>query len=446
MNRQPEKQEHVSFRAALKEAPRRFWNTLVHNWGWKLLALFLAICLWTGLINQDPTLTRRKVFNNISISVTGESTLLGNGLIVLSGLEEDNLIADMEAEVPQRNFSTSHYSNFTPRVDVSRITSTGEQTLRIQTTSSSTYGTVESVSPENITVVVDEYVTNYRVPVTIRETGSVPEGFYGAAPELNPGTVAISGPKSVVDTIASVTVEFDCSMLLVQEGRQRFALPMHVMNTEGEEISQENLRISSANIVLRSITMDKQLYATKRMDISNLVNLSGTPAPGYEVKSITTSPATLIAAGDAEALKTIDTLFASSAVDITGKNESFTVDLTLRKPGTITYLSTDTVKVQIEIGPVMITRTFDGLKPSIRNLREDFAGVLDLKTASITISGPENTLTNMKASSIRLYADLSGYEEGTFNLPLTADFGDTNLQYITYTVNPDEAEVTVTAK
>lgn len=446
MNRQPEKQEHVSFRAALKEAPRRFWNTLKHNWGMKLLALFLSICLWTGLINQDPTLTRRKTFNNISVSVTGESTLLNNGLIVLSGLEEDNLIVDMEAEVPQRNFSTSHYSNFTPRVDVSRITAPGEQTLRIQTTSSTTYGTVESVSPESITVVVDEYVTNYRVPVTVREIGNAPEGFHGSAPELNPGTVAISGPKSIVDNIASVTVEFDQSMLLVQEGRQRFALPMHVIGTDGEEISQETLRISSANIVLRSITLEKQLYATKTMDISNLVNLSGSPASGYEVKSITTSPANLIAAGDTEALKTIDTLFASTSVDISGKTESFAVDLTLRKPGTITYISTDTVKVQVEIGPVMITRTFDGLKPSIRNLSEDFSGTLDIKTASITVTGPENTLTPMKASSIKLFADVAGYEEGTFTLPLTADFDETDLQYITYTVSPAEAEITLTAK
>ena len=193
-------------------------------------------------------------------------------------------------------------------------------------------------------------------------------------------------------------------------------------------------------------TLEKQLYATKTMDISGLVNLNGAAAPGYEVKSITTSPATLIAAGDTEALKTIDTLFASTAVDISGKDESFAVDLTLRKPGTLTYLSTDTVKVQVEIGPVMITRTFDGLKPAIRNLPEGLAGALNLKSASVTVSGPENTLTNMKASSIKLYADLSGYGEGTFILPLTADFGETDLQHITYTVNPAEAEVTLTAK
>ncbi|MBE5779687.1 MAG: hypothetical protein E7331_10210 [Clostridiales bacterium] len=446
MNHQQEKQEHVSFRAALKKAPGRLWNTIKHNWGWKLLALFLAICLWTGLINQDPTLTRRKVFNNITLSVTGESTLQGNGLIVLSGLEEENLVVDLEAEVPQRNYSTSHYSNFTPRVDVSRITGTGEQTLRIQTTSSTTYGTVESVFPESITVIVDEYVTNYRVPVTVRQSGSDPAGFYGPAPELNPSTVAISGPKSVVDTIASVTVDYDRSSLLAQEGRQRFALPMHVINTDGEEIPQNNLRISSANIVLRSITLDQTLYPTKKMDVSTLINLTGQPAKGYEVKSVTASPTSLIAAGDTAALETINTLFTSSPVDVSGKDASFAVDLTLRKPGTLTYLSTDTVKVEVEIGPVMITRTFDGLKPVLRNVPAGCNAALNLKNVSVTVTGPENTLTSMKPAFLLVYADLAGYQEGVFTLPLTVEFNNTDLQYITYVVEPVETEVTITAK
>lgn len=36
----------------------KMWIT--HNWPWKLLSLFLAICLWSGLITQDESLTREK--------------------------------------------------------------------------------------------------------------------------------------------------------------------------------------------------------------------------------------------------------------------------------------------------------------------------------------------------------------------------------------------------
>ena len=54
MNSEPEKnlQENVKKAAGswMRETPLRLLKTAVHNWPWKLLALFLAFCLWAGLI------------------------------------------------------------------------------------------------------------------------------------------------------------------------------------------------------------------------------------------------------------------------------------------------------------------------------------------------------------------------------------------------------------
>ena len=65
----------------------RAFKAVINNWPWKLLALFLAVCLWAGLITQDPTLTRERVFTDASVGITGADTLRRNGLIVVSGLE-----------------------------------------------------------------------------------------------------------------------------------------------------------------------------------------------------------------------------------------------------------------------------------------------------------------------------------------------------------------------
>lgn len=445
MSNQPST-EKVSFREALKQAPKRFWDTCKHNWGWKLLSLFLAICLWAGLINQDPTLTRKRTFNDVSISVSGENTLLGNGLIILSGLDSGTLTADMEVQVPQRNYSTSHPTNFSPRVDVSKITSTGEQTLRIQTTSSTTYGTVQSVSPDSFTVVVDEYVTNYRVPVTVVQSGSYPEGFYGPAPVLNPSVVAISGPRTIVDTIAYVAVDYDPSIFPAQEGEQRVALPMRIIDKQGEQLPTDKLRVTSASVVLRSIVLEQRLYPMQEMNISNLVNLSGTPAAGYEVKSITTEPATIYAAGDSLALDSISTLFATAPVDVSGRSESFTVDLTIRKPSSLTYLSTDTVKAQIEIGPVITSRSFENVKLTAQNLSPNLSATLPTKTVSVTVTGPENTLKTMTTAKVKAYVDLSNLMEGDMLLPVLATFGNIDPENLSYTVNPADIQVTITAQ
>ena len=101
----------------------RVLKVIINNWTWKLLALFLAICLWVGLITQDPTLTRERVFTDATVSITGAETLRRNGLIVLSGLEDEVLHARLRVEVPQREYNTVGASNYNPRVELSRITS-----------------------------------------------------------------------------------------------------------------------------------------------------------------------------------------------------------------------------------------------------------------------------------------------------------------------------------
>ena len=80
------------------------------------------------------------------------------------------------------NINNVAYTNYNPRVDLSKITEAGEQTVKVATTSTSTYGSVTEVSPAEIPVVVDEYITNYRLPVQVEVTGSYPEGFYGTEP------------------------------------------------------------------------------------------------------------------------------------------------------------------------------------------------------------------------------------------------------------------------
>ena len=126
MNAEPKKaaeQPRPSLRKALKGAPQRLWRLIYHNWPWKLLALFLALCLWAGLITQDPTLTRERVFTDVTVSVVGADTLRRNsGLIVLSGLEDENLTARLRVDVPQREYNTVTASNYNPRVDLTRIT------------------------------------------------------------------------------------------------------------------------------------------------------------------------------------------------------------------------------------------------------------------------------------------------------------------------------------
>ena len=232
MNTEPEKSirkpahSERPVRSAFRQLPQRFWRILSHNLIWKLLALVLAIALWAGLITQDPTLTRERVFSDVPVTVTGSDTLRRNGLIVTEGLDDISTLVRLKVEVPQREYNTVSSSNYSPRIDLSKITSTGEQSLKIATTSSTTYGTVTEVNPDSVTVKVDNYITSYRLPVTVHVLGDYPSGYYGTTPTLDPSIISVSGPESVVSRIARVGINFDVSLLPAQAGLVRTSLAM----------------------------------------------------------------------------------------------------------------------------------------------------------------------------------------------------------------------------
>lgn len=403
----------------LRKTPAELLHLVVHNWPWKLLALFLALCLWAGLISQDATLTRERVFTDVPLSVTGADNLRrNNGLIVLSGLESENLNVRMRVEVPQKEYLNVSSAYYNPRIDLTRITEPGEQTVRISTTSTNTYGTVMDITPSTVTLQVDEYVTNYRVPVSVNVTGEYPEGYYGGSISRDPSMVAISGPRTIVDQIARVYVDFDASTLKAEAGEVLTALPMRFVDREGNDVESNLLEITSGGVLLRTITLGQTLYPMRDIPLANTSLIRGTPAKGYRVKDVTISPATLRAAGTEEALDAVEQLFIDNVVDVSGASESFTATVRARKPSELEYLSAESIIISVEIEPAEVSRTFDSVKLFARGTGSGLHAALDRKTLSAVLTGPQLMISALRAANVTAYVDVTDLDAGEYELPV----------------------------
>ncbi len=450
MNTEPNKTPRPETRQVLEalcKSPSRLVRMLCHNWPWKLLALFLALCLWAGLISQDATLTRERTFTDVPLSVSGADSLRRNsGLIVLSGLESESLNVRMRVEVPQKEYMNVTYSYYNPRIDLTRITEPGEQTLKISTTTTNTYGSVVDISPATVTLVVDEYVTNYRVPVSVNVTGEYPDGFYGGTFSRDPSVVAVSGPRTIVDQIARVYVDFDASMLSARAGELRTALPMRFVDREGNDVQSDLIEVSSAGVLLRTITLEQTLYPMRDIPLSAANLVSGEPAHGYRVGNVSISPAALRAAGEEDALSTVEQLFIDSAVDVSGATESFTQNVRVRKPSELEYMSSETVTVSVEIEPVVISRTFDSVKLFARGTGSGLNAGLDCKTLSAVLTGPQLLLESLRAANVTAYVDVTDLEEGEYELPVEIRIEGGSMEGVSFLTTPATVLVTLSRK
>lgn len=420
------------------------WRAVKNNLGFKLLALLIAIIMWSGLITQDPTLTREKTFNDVKITVAGSDAIKRNGMIVTTDLNEILGAAQLRVDVPQMQYNSVSATAFNVRIDLSRVTETGPQEIKVMSTNSVVYGTVSEITPSSIQIEVEEYITRYRIPVNVKPQGTPPEGFYAGTAQPDPPMVAVSGPRSLVERIVQAEAVLELGNLPTREGSIRTATAFYLLDEEGNRVESSLLSVTSESVLLDSVVVEQSMYSTKSMELSGLSLTTGKPAEGYEVKSVTFTPNIIKAAGRAVNLELLDTLYASSTVDVAGKSESFQQQLRVRRPTELVYLSADTVTVEVEIGPVIKQQEFTGQRVELVNLGQGLRASVSSKTADLTITGPQIWVRGLRNYHVSLSCDAEGLTDGEYDLPVICTVQNDEGQ--TYSVDIEPATIHVTIK
>ena len=433
-------------RQLAKTLPKRIWKALSDNFQWKLLALALAVLLWVGLILEDPSLTRERIFSDVPLTISNSDTLRLNGLIVIQGLEEDNALVRLKVDVPQQEYNDVTYSNYNPRVDLSKIEEAGEQTIKVSTTSTSTYGTVTDVSPAEISIVVDEYITNYRIPVQVSIQGEYPEGYYGTTPTTDVSIVTVSGPESIVSEIAKIVLEYDVSSLSARAATLQTALPLHYMDRDGNELDSTLLEPTSGGVLLRSIVLEQTLYPIKTITLNQTALTTGSPKTGYAVKSVTLSPNVIIAAGDETTLSTINTLFLEGTVDVSDHDALFTAEIKVVQPDNVVYMSTKTITLIIDIEPIQKSQTYENIPIVVTDIPNGMTAIAETANVAVTLTGPMLSLETMDSAKITAFVSADALTAGSFALPVELTISHSDAESFTYSISPESVTVTVTAK
>lgn len=423
-------------------------HLLTNNWPLKLVALVLALGLWAGLITQDPTLTREKKFENVTVSATGTDTLKRNGFIVVSDLDDLLNGFTIRADVPQSNYDIAQASSYNARIDLTRITEVGVQEVKVLTTNSTSYGTVTEISPSVVQVAVDEYVTRYRIPVTVETIGEVPEGYEASGQSIDPSYVTVSGPLSLVQTIVRAEATMDMSILPARQGSVSIASELRLVNSAGEEVDSDLIEVTgTGGVLLDSVNIEQTLYPTKTISLQDLGLVVGTPAAGYEVKSVTITPETVTASGLQENLDDLDLVFASSSVDVTNRSESFFEVVNIRRPSTLQTLNPTSVTVTVEIGPVIRSRTFESLRVTVTGVSDDLNATLtQTRYASVTVTGPQLWVESLRNADITLTCNAADLAEGEYDLPLLCTIQDAEGVDYTVEISPETLPVTLQAR
>jgi YbbR domain-containing protein len=400
----------------------RLLRFFVHNWPLKLAAIALATLLYGGLVLSQSS---QAFATPIPIQYANAPA----DVVVLSN---PGSVTRIRYVAPPDLGFRIEATTFTASVDLSKVQPTGAPVLvPVTVTTIDPRVQILDFEPRSVPVTLDTLATKQ---VDIKaELLPIPSGLDAGDPTVELATATVSGPQSVVSTISEVraSVAVDSSGVDVNQ-----LVTLVPIDDRGQAIPASTpVEVQPPQVRVRvAVFSDRR---SKTIPVSP--NVIGTPAAGFEVESVELNPGVVSVEGDANDLAGLD--HADTApVSVAGASSEFVQTVGLALPDGVEELGAGSVQVTVRLRPITGTRTFQaGLV--LTGARSDREYALSTDRVLVTIGGSVADLDRLSGSSLVLTVDVSGLDDGTHEVPVSANL-QTGLTLVA--ASPATVKVTVT--
>jgi YbbR domain-containing protein len=290
------------------------------NHSLRLLALLLAFALWIYVSNEQSPLREK------TLTIELEKTGLEQGLVISGGMPET---VKVKVQGNRSQLANIVPGDFSAVVNIPE-SKTGDIVIPVQV-SAPTGLRIAQVTPDEVNISIDS-VAEKQVTVAVSLRGTPGQGFTALAPFYQPDTVVVRGPTRLLDGIKQATALIDIQGA-VKDVDQVLQVSVGNLNV--------TLEPSSVRVVVPIVGM----VPTKTVPV--LLQVTGSPAAGFYVKSSVSDPVSVQLSGQPETLSTINNI-KTEPVDITGIDKSLARDVVLAVPQGVS-VQPSRVKVQVEV-------------------------------------------------------------------------------------------------
>ena len=384
-----------------------------------VLSVILAFCLWYYVTTVEGD-SRTNTISNIPVTFIGQDVLMENGLMITS----EPPTVDIEFRASATTWQRLTRDAVKVTVDVSAITTPGEQTLGYQVSYSGVpeYNVTQlNRTPVNVSFTVEEYVTR-EVEIRGELTGHLPDEYTfrleNGQPkfEFSPQTLTVSGRKSDVDQIAYALVTVNNEQITETI---RGEYPYQLIGLDGAPLDREALDVECANETVSTVLQVQRLVEIP-------LNVSFTPGGGATEENVVScdiEPKSITVAGedaDLESLKELNINIDLAAIteDETTLVRPIPLAEELSNPDGVTEA---TIKITL-VG--LSTKVVEVTQFTAQNVPEGYNASIRTKSLSVTVRGPEEELEQISAENLRVVADLSGINlaSGTYTVDAKIHF------------------------
>ncbi len=293
------------------------------------------------------------------------------------------------------------------------------------------------LDPSEVTVTIYQKVSETRsLTVDVLHKDELDSKLYIKDVEIDRTNVIIKGAEYKLKKVATVKALVDVNEISnAKEGTITLKnVPLVAYDANGDIVDVE--------IVPTKVTAKVTITSPSKVVPIKIVP-KGSLAFGKAITSITPSESNVTIYGDESSLSSIDSI--SVPVDVKGLDSDKKYTVTLSKPNGVTELSVKTITVDVNVGTA-ITKEFNDIAITTENLDSKYkVQALSEEDSKVTVivTGSEENINNLQASSIKAYINLKNYTAGEHEVTVKVKGDDLKL---TYTSKTKKVKVKITAK
>lgn len=400
----------------------------------KIMSVAVAVVVWLIVVNIDnPVGTNYYTLTNVELInkeyVESSDTI---GKMCMPEEKQDSIRIAITTNKKIRD--KIKVSDITATADLQQAVSLDTNPVMVPiTVTCSVPGVTPNdikVTPQNLSVNLDEKETQEFVVNVSRGDTKPGKDYEVGSLTANPEKVRITGPKSLVNKIDKVnaTISLDGN---TQDFTQDVNLTIIDKNQEALSDSEMNsLRIENN----AKVSVTARLWKI-RQGVGISAGYVGSPAPGYQVGTVTTVPDTISVAGSTEGLETLtqndNTItIPADSIDISGESKDVERKISLKDllPDNVklTSDSSEDVWVTVSILPEGSREfTLSTKDIEVKNKPDDLQVTFETAQIEIRIKSDTEDLDDLNTETdIKASIDLKGKEEGNYKVPVTLSLPD----------------------
>lgn len=386
------------------------------NFGLAALAVLTSIALWVLVVNdQNP-----ERIDTPDIAIPVELVRQPSGLVLMSTPDP----VRFKIQAPRDRWTSFRASSFRATVDLSRL-GPGIHSAPIVAEASDPQVHVLEVIPPTTSVRLEE-VRERTMPVRVNLVGNVPFGYVYGKARVDPEVVVVTGPSSLVQSVESASVDVRLDGITVDIDAAFHPSPI---DSSGATVRNVRFNVETVRVQLPV----QQQVSYKQVGIRP--TLSGNPATGYWIESVTSEPPSVTAVGDPKALAGIDFL-ETTPLNVAGATASLAQDVRVVTPQGVSLVQQQqTVRLRANIIPMQVSQIVR-VAPRVVNLDSRLRVLGVPSFYDVTVQGAAPSMQAANVDNISVILDVAGLGEGTVSVRPTVRV-PSGVQLVS--INPDSA-------